>query len=216
MVMRLAFLLCALPCQSAYSPVFADDFLRPDGPIGSNYSTGMSGTPPLNILNYSVCSNTQSLAVYTRQQPATQHRLSYTFTPHSVEGFETYAIAYNGPSLPPTELPNVWTVGCDGGYSQTCTPTIRTGDGNEVKRGDPVQMQVGETYIMRAEFNKPVDSNNYSVFWSVSLNSTGEGLAQLDWAGAAKGVSWYGLLVGRGSAEASCASHLRLERRALS
>lgn len=45
--------------NNKWSSIFLDDFDRPDGTIGSNYTTGVNGTPPLNIKDHSVCSNTQ-------------------------------------------------------------------------------------------------------------------------------------------------------------
>jgi hypothetical protein len=49
-----------------WEQVFEDRFQRPDGPVGSNYITGMMGTPPLNVTGHAACANTQAVAISTK------------------------------------------------------------------------------------------------------------------------------------------------------
>jgi len=49
-----------------WEQVFEDKFQRADGPVGSNYITGMMGTPPLNVTGHAACANTQAVAISTK------------------------------------------------------------------------------------------------------------------------------------------------------
>eukprot|EP00035_Acanthoeca_spectabilis_P007700 m.140979 g.140979 ORF g.140979 m.140979 type:complete len:224 (+) comp14048_c0_seq1:1946-2617(+) len=190
-----------------WTTVFSDSFTRPDGPIGASYITGLNGTPPLNITSHAACANTQSVALYAHQLAThTAHRIQYAFTPHSDEGFEAYALAATGSGPAPSNLTTIWVVGCDGGFGQTCTPTIRTvvGAGAAV-RGAPIVMTLGTTYNFEATF---AESTGVTLTIANSTGVHGNISAPLAAVGAA---SWFGFLVGRGSQQPSCVSSFEIE-----
>eukprot|EP00041_Stephanoeca_diplocostata_P005360 m.60101 g.60101 ORF g.60101 m.60101 type:complete len:230 (-) comp15739_c0_seq1:372-1061(-) len=194
--------------SSPWTTVFLDTFDRPDGPIGSNYTTGLNGTPPLAIHHHAVCSNTQAIAIYNTSLSTAVHRVLYEFTPHSVEGFETYVLAIATETLQPSVPPSsVWIIGCDGGYSQTCTPTVRALDNSVHRTGSSFAMTVGATYGIEVI----VKQNSVHLNITLPGGTPGPGLS-VDTA--SRQTRFLGLLVGRGLEEASCATAFAIERSA--
>jgi hypothetical protein len=173
----------------------------------------MPPTPPLYIHDHSVCSNTQAVAIYKKELTKAAHRITYNFVPHSVEGFETYVIASSGsPEAPTFNTSQIITIGCDGGFSNTCTPTIKAiADEANATRGAPVKMEVGGNYSIEVTFSGPGSSGVVTL--TIGNNTNNQILSTLSAkSGFASMSRWFGLLVGRGGGAASCSSDFTIQR----
>ena len=71
-----------------------------------------------------------------------------TFTPSSLEGQETYFALVQNPPV----LINTVIIGCDGGFQQTCTPTIKLlSNESSAVRGLPLTAAPGQAYVLDAQ-----------------------------------------------------------------
>lgn len=198
----------SFPIRLGDQLLWMDTLQRAVGRIGPNYLTGLGNTPPLMVSPLGACASTQSLGILNKVL-LNQNiiRIQYTFLAQSVEGMESYSMAIQGTDAQPSQNDSVWIVGCDGGFSQTCTPTIGKPPGhddNSTTRGKAFPMTLGSKYTMSSSF----DIANGRIALNIT-NSSGFSTG-IEQSTDLTGLNMFGFLVGRGKQEVSCVTNFAI------
>eukprot|EP01102_Stenamoeba_stenopodia_P020626 TRINITY_DN8119_c0_g1_i2.p1 TRINITY_DN8119_c0_g1~~TRINITY_DN8119_c0_g1_i2.p1 ORF type:complete len:225 (-),score=31.89 TRINITY_DN8119_c0_g1_i2:205-879(-) len=123
---------------------FTDDFNRPNGNPGSNWTTPLGNQPPVYINDGQLCGAGQSVGILSFELPFPSLRFSFNFTSISTTGFETYVLGTTD------DQQSIFYFGCDGGYQGAgyCTPTIASLNGTQLS-GKPTAMNTDTSYFFQ-------------------------------------------------------------------
>jgi len=177
---------------------FEDNFNRPNGAPGSNWTTPIGGQPAVYINNNQLCGAGQSIGLLSFPINFETLRFAFNFTSISTTGFETYVVGVDNQE-------DIWFTGCDGGYQGLgfCQPSVNHFNVTSFA-GTPVAMSINTEYF-------------FEVMWSTTyiqfnLYESGQLLATVVESNPIPDRSLvnYGVIIGRDSTP-SCISNFVLE-----
>jgi len=193
--------------QIQWTTLFFDDFDRPNGPLGINY-TSIFHQPPPSILNGMACGNSQNAALVVQQYDQLSKgfyiRVSFSFQTNASNDFEGYALAQ-------TTSNETVVAGCDGGFSNSsapswCTPSVHIILHGNSTSSKMVRTQLGVAYFFQAIFYR--DSITFTLF---DFSAAQLGTVSMANTKFSPFPQFLGFVLGRNDFSYACLDDFRLE-----
>jgi len=193
--------------QIQWNTLFFDDFDRPNGPLGINY-TSIDQYPTPSILNGMACGNNHNATLVVEQYDQLSKgfyiRVSFSFQTNASSDFEGYALAH-------TTSNETVAAGCDGGFSNSsgpcwCKPNVGIIFNGNSTSSNLVQTQLGVAFFFQAIFFR--DSVTFTLFDFTAVQLETVSMANTKFSPFPQ---FFGFVLGRRYLSYACLDDFRLE-----